>query len=318
MISVILPVYKVERYIGACINSLLRQTYTDYEVVLVNDGTPDSSVDIARNILASQKTIQYQIIETENRGVSAARNTGLAHANGEYIVMLDSDDVIHTDFLKDFADLICKHPDVNVFSCGFTVVGEENCNVFSLGSADVEVCARDTAQIRFFERQIKFLLPALLIKKSFLNAHKLRFDEKVRYSEDVQFIWRCLAYNDTDVVHLHKNNYNYVLHPQSTMTSSGIEKIMTFCGGMERLYRETKGLYCDFVNEMLMPQMYFSMLHGVAKMLRYQDFCVVYDKTNCVAYIQLQKKHGRGIQVRLTAAAMLVSKRIGYTIMRKL
>ncbi len=317
MISVIIPVYRVEKYIQPCIRALLEQSYTDFEIVLVNDGTPDRSAELARELLESQSKLPYQILETENRGVSAARNTGLEHAAGEYVVMVDADDVIDRDFLRDFADLTRKHPDANIYSCGFTVVSEENCETFSYGRGKTELCSREEAQLHFFRRSIKFLLPALLLKRSFLTQHGIRFDEQVRYSEDVQFIWRCLAYNDRELVHLYKNNYNYVLHPGSTMTASGIEKILTFCGGLERLFDETKGMYCETVNRQLVPKMFFSMLHGVAKMLPYPDFCTVYTKAGCKRHMQALVKQNSGLQLRLTAAALLTFRRVGYAVMRR-
>lgn len=318
MISVVIPVYKVEKYIDACIQSLLAQSYRDFEIVLVNDGTPDRSAVFAKEILESQNDIPYQVINTENRGVSAARNTGIEYANGDQIVMIDSDDVIDVNFLFDFAALVKAHPGANIFSCGFTVVDEDHCHTFShKDGMKTKVLTREDSQLAFFYRRIKFLLPTLMLKRSFLIENKIIFDERVRYSEDVQFIWRCLAYNYREVVHLYKNNYNYVLHAGSTMTASGIEKILTFCGGLDRLYEETKGRYCEPVNTNLISKMYFSILHGTAKMLKYNDFKTVYDKANCRNKIisivsSPDKKSG------VVASVLLISKRLGYLIMKVL
>lgn len=315
-ISVVIPVYKVEKYIEACIKSLLDQAYRDFNIILVDDGSPDHSVAIAETLLSNQKEINYQIIRTENRGVSAARNTGLLNAQGEYVVMVDADDVLSKFFLMDFADQIREFPNRNIYSCSFSVVNESDAAFFAERTKKMECFSYQEAQIAFFNRSVKFLLPTLLLKMSFLRENGIRFDEAVRYSEDVQFIWRCLAYNRETVIHSWAKNYNYILHAGSTMTSSGIEKILTFCGGMERLEAETKNLFCEPVRSQLKTRMYFSMMHGAAQMLSFEDFKTLYDKSGSRQYIVRQTKEG-SLVPRTVSLLLLLSKRLGYEITRK-
>ena len=126
MISVILPVYRVEKYIDACIRSVLAQNYRDFEIILVDDGSPDDSSQIAEELLKKDGKVLYQIIHTENRGVSAARNTGIAAAKGDYLVMVDSDDVLSPSFLSEYAGMLKCNPGLDIYSCGFSVVDENN------------------------------------------------------------------------------------------------------------------------------------------------------------------------------------------------
>lgn len=316
LISVVIPVYKVEKYIGACIKSLLDQEYRDFNIVLVDDGSPDRSAEIAETLLSSQKEISYQVIKTENRGVSAARNTGLSNAQGEYAVMVDADDVLSQSFLLDFVNQIREFPDTNVYSCSFSVVDENHATSFAERTNQVECFSYQEAQLAFFNRSVKFLLPALMFRISFLKENGIQFDEAVRYSEDVQFIWRCLAYNRKAVIHSWARNYNYILHSGSTMTSSGIEKILTFCGGMERLETETKNLFCEPVRSQLKTRMYFSMIHGAAQMLSFEDFKALYDKSGCGQYIIQQTKEG-SIVPRMVSLLLILSRRLGYEITRR-
>ena len=88
--SVIVPIYKVEKYLPQCIESVLRQTFTDFELILVDDGSPDNCGAVCKKYEASDKRVR--VITRENGGLSAARNSGIAAANGEYIIFLDSDD----------------------------------------------------------------------------------------------------------------------------------------------------------------------------------------------------------------------------------
>ena len=103
--SIIIPVYNVEKYIGKCLESVMNQTYKDYEVIVVNDGTKDNSMDIVKNY-------PVKIIEQENQGLSVARNTGVKKAKGEYIIFLDSDDYIEKDLLKNINKSLDNNPDL--------------------------------------------------------------------------------------------------------------------------------------------------------------------------------------------------------------
>lgn len=103
--SIIVPVYNVENYIRECLESIKSQTYKDYEVIIVNDGTKDNSIEIA-------KEYPFKIINQKNQGLSVARNTGVKHAKGEYILFLDSDDYLEKDTLKEIEKSLGNTPDI--------------------------------------------------------------------------------------------------------------------------------------------------------------------------------------------------------------
>lgn len=103
--SIIIPVYNVENYIDRCLKSVSEQTYKDYEVIIINDGSTDKSIDIA-------KKYPYKIISQKNQGLSAARNRGVTEAKGEYLLFLDSDDYWEKDLLKELAKNLKDSPDV--------------------------------------------------------------------------------------------------------------------------------------------------------------------------------------------------------------
>ncbi len=98
LISIIVPVYNVEKYLRECLDSILAQTHKNFELVLVDDGSKDSSGDICEEYAAKDSRIV--LIHQENRGLSGARNTGLAASKGEYIIFIDSDDTITVDYLE--------------------------------------------------------------------------------------------------------------------------------------------------------------------------------------------------------------------------
>jgi glycosyltransferase involved in cell wall biosynthesis len=104
MISVIVPIYKVENYLPACLDSILNSTYKDIEVILVDDGSPDGCGAICDRY--AEKDSRVRVIHQPNQGVSAARNAGLDAAKGEYIAFVDSDDVIHPQMMETLLNLI--------------------------------------------------------------------------------------------------------------------------------------------------------------------------------------------------------------------
>ena len=97
-ISVIIPIYNVEKYLRRCLESVQNQTFQDWEAICVNDGSPDNSADIVREFAA--RDARFKLVNKENGGLSDARNAGMAVASGEYILYLDSDDFIHPQTLE--------------------------------------------------------------------------------------------------------------------------------------------------------------------------------------------------------------------------
>ncbi|MBR0425241.1 MAG: glycosyltransferase family 2 protein [Clostridia bacterium] len=118
MISIIVPVYKVEPYLRQCVDSILGQTYRDIEVLLIDDGSPDRCGEICNEYEA--KDGRVRVFHTENRGLSAARNLGLAEAKGEYIGFVDSDDWIEPDMYEVLLRRI-EETGADISTCGFWI-----------------------------------------------------------------------------------------------------------------------------------------------------------------------------------------------------
>ena len=98
LISIIVPVYKAEKHLSECIDSIISQTYENFELILIDDGSPDNSGKICDEYAEKDKRIRA--IHKENGGVSSARNTGLDNASGEYITFIDSDDFVDKQYLE--------------------------------------------------------------------------------------------------------------------------------------------------------------------------------------------------------------------------
>lgn len=313
-ISVIIPVYKVEAYIEETIKSLIRQTYKDFELLLIDDGSPDRSAQIAESIL-STSDIVFEIIHTENRGVSAARNLGLEKARGEYVIMIDGDDTVADDFLSTYAALLSDFPQSEVYSTSFTVYSDESIIKQPKLDDSIKRYSRDESLIAFYRRRPRFLLPTLLLSREFINKNHLRFDEGVRYSEDVQFIWRVLAFNNNGVVHSSYSGYQYILHAGSTMTASGVKKILTWCSGFDKLDKDIHRYLPEEIRDSFVPMSFFAMLHGASKMLSFQSFRDVFNEADCAS--NLHSPNARiPFGIKMVSKLTTFCPRLGYLIMK--
>lgn len=122
LISIIVPVYKVEKYLNKCIDSILSQSFTNFELILVDDGSPDNCGKICDEY--ANKDNRIKVIHKENGGLSDARNAGIGLSCGEYLAFIDSDDYISTEFIKTLYDL-AKNNDAEISVCDAVLVKEE-------------------------------------------------------------------------------------------------------------------------------------------------------------------------------------------------
>lgn len=118
MISVVIPLYNKEKSIASTLQSVYEQTYKDYEVVIVNDGSTDESLKVVQDFIRKVECGKWKVESQANAGVSAARNTGIMAAKGEYVAFLDGDDIWDKDFLQSMADLIKDYPGKSIYGLG--------------------------------------------------------------------------------------------------------------------------------------------------------------------------------------------------------
>ena len=113
-ISIVIPCYNQSHYLMDAVESILCQTSRDFEVIIVNDGSTDSTQDLAQTILQDNPNFQIQLISQENSGLSAARNTGISMARGKYILPLDADDAIAPTMLEECSEILDKYPSISI------------------------------------------------------------------------------------------------------------------------------------------------------------------------------------------------------------
>ncbi|MCS5489024.1 glycosyltransferase family 2 protein [Algoriphagus limi] len=116
--SIIIPCYNHSKYLNDCFESILCQGFQNWEAILVNDGSKDDTEEIAKKLIKQESRIKY--FYQENRGLSAARNTGMAVARGEYLLFLDADDWLYPDCLKTYSEFLKENPKSELFRCGYS------------------------------------------------------------------------------------------------------------------------------------------------------------------------------------------------------
>lgn len=136
MFSIIVPVYNVEKYLDKCLASISEQTFKEFECIVVDDGSPDNSNDIIDRYV--NKDQRFKVIHQKNMGISAARNAGLAIAQGDYIAFVDSDDYISNEYLEKFA-LKIANTDADIVICGFIEVLKDSQKTVCFEAPSTEV-----------------------------------------------------------------------------------------------------------------------------------------------------------------------------------
>ena len=140
LISVIVPVYKVEEYIKTCVNSIRRQTYHNIEIILIDDGSPDECGVICDQYANLDKRIR--VIHKKNGGLSDARNAGMNIANGEYISFIDADDYVSEYYIETLYKIL-KDNDADMSICGCNIVYDDNGCLVRSESNKTEVCSQE-------------------------------------------------------------------------------------------------------------------------------------------------------------------------------
>ena len=207
-ITVIVPVYNVKDYLPQCIESVLQQTWRNFELLLIDDGSTDGSADICN--LYAEEDLRIRCVHKENGGVSSARNRGLDEAKGEYISFLDSDDYFDPDMLEYLFGLI-ELTGADYAKCPARLVNWPLAEAQEYPESDYKVYSREEAVKNTLIGRLGFTGSAChhLFKKTILNG--VRF-LPARSNEDLDFITR-VSMQAGNVVVTRCSKYNYVFHP---------------------------------------------------------------------------------------------------------
>jgi glycosyltransferase involved in cell wall biosynthesis len=212
LISIIVPAYKVEKYLRRCINSIINQTYTNLEIILVDDGSPDNCGKICDEYAGKDQRIK--VIHKENGGLSDARNRGLDIAKGEYIGFIDSDDWIKEDYIEKLLNLINDY-NADISICNLVKVYNENQQINADYNPEIKIYTNIQALEQYFDKYYTNMVIACckLYKAELING--IRFP--VGKIHEDEFTTHKLLYKANKTVMTTEGLYYYLQRNDSIM-----------------------------------------------------------------------------------------------------
>lgn len=277
-VSIIIPIYNIQEYIKPCLESVLRQTYNDIELILIDDGSSDDSSSICDSY--ANQDDRVRVVHQKNLGVSAARNKGLAVATGEYIMFVDGDDMVDTNMVTCMMDKISINSDCTLVSCAVT----RHYNNFGVSGEKVLRFNKTEASIDMLYMNNMDNGPCAKLIPSKI-AKSIKFNPKITIAEDLDYIYKILQKIDNEVF-INSNLYYYRIAPGSAMTKPFTERrmdgfiatreivshalktgnnrminaakfrhfaeaffVLSSIGGEQRKYREQYNIACDEFNK---------------------------------------------------------------------
>ena len=273
-ISIIVPVYNVERYLRQCIDSILAQTYTDFELLLIDDGSPDNSGNICDEY--AKKDPRIRVFHKPNGGVSTARNMGIDNAKGEYISFIDADDYVEPNFLEEMLNAMNRY-NADLVCCGVWVGVKADGSYVSIRStASDKVFNRKEGLIEMFAMDSFHVWPYnKLYKASIIKGNGLKFPVGIRYSEDQVFVTRYIMLC-FKVVYISKVLYHYVWNETSASKKEALESTFNYCyldmlKANEMIAASIKTLHDKSVTIAMNARFFFTNNQIMKSFLRYYD-----------------------------------------------
>lgn len=212
MVSIIIPCYNVSNFVGHTIDSILLQTDNNWEIIAVNDGSSDSTLQVLNDYAI--KSDKITVVDQINKGVSAARNTGLKYAKGEWVYYCDADDIVNESLIET----------INIQLSGTDMV----CFEFDIiNNKDVRKCKlhrQSTLYKDFLTNRQPIAVFSLAVKKNFLFAHNIKFEENTYYGEDREWIAKIFQ-NNPKINCIKKSLYKYIVREESATLSASRNRV---------------------------------------------------------------------------------------------
>lgn len=274
LISVIVPVYNVEKYLAKCVDSIINQTYRNLEIILVDDGSTDSSGELCDNL--AKKDSRIVVYHKENAGVSSARNLGLDKAKGEFIGFIDSDDYIDPDMYEFLYNDLKKH-NVDISMCGlYHVYANKKDN--QIDKVEFYIFNSEQAISALLEGKLSIVTPGnKLYKKELFDG--LKYDPNIKLAEDalmiVNLLEKCRKVSISTM-----RKYYYYHRTNSITTSSFSDKILDIIDVYAKISEIVKRNYPNIIDraKYRMFWSYFYVLDSLCVSSVRKDYNILFSK----------------------------------------
>lgn len=250
-ISVIVPVYNVKNYLEKCIESILSQSFTNIELILVDDGSTDGSGELCDRYTFDERVI---VIHKPNGGVSAARNVGIDKATGDYICFIDSDDFIEKDYFQVAVNYLEKNNIGVLINNYCSDLGNGNVIYYNANNMLLTMSSFDAILSMVKGRLFNWSSFATFYKNDIVK--KVKFDEGIVYTEDLIYKYNILKVCKDEIMYVPLNKYHYVMRKCSAVRSYSIHKkkdcLKAFKYVMEKEDNEIANV---LINKQYLPQL---------------------------------------------------------------
>lgn len=280
-VSIIIPVYNAENTLTYCLESVFAQTYKDIELIFINDCSTDNSLEIISGFIkkhSSNSNFNCKIIHhKKNKGVAAARNTGLDHATGKYIYYIDSDDTIMPSALAVMIE-VAEANDYDIVGCEWQLRFKEN----SRRMNQPDITSGVDAFLKMTGGILRWNLWLFLVKRSLYEENPFRFKEGMNMGEDMMMMGK-LFLNAQSVHIIHEHFYNYYQTNQNSLTKDMSEKhilqVTENVKELERYVMIEKQLHYDKALHFLKLNIKLPLL-TTGNPLNYQVWCNWFKESN--------------------------------------
>ncbi|MBE6499273.1 MAG: glycosyltransferase [Methanobrevibacter thaueri] len=309
-VSVIVPVFNASKYISKTLNSILSQDFDSFEIIVIDDGSTDNSLEIIEKTLKNTQ-IPHNIIHQKNSGVSIARNAGIQESNGDYLVFIDADDYVTKDHLSslyngktDFSlTLYAKKEGNNI----------KNPDKFNQN----EISTYDFIK-KELKMEITFNFFQLMYKSSIIKNNNIKFTPGIVYGEDTEFAHKALNYGNTIKIN-NRVTYYYVQHPQSAIQTTQFRRfdIVEIFENLAQFYRKNnKEELADLIITSRIPKAIFGNMNFF--FYNNYDFNEVLDKMKELDLLTKLSKFQGDSKFKLKIKLFLLNPKLYYKIWRKL
>ena len=270
-VSIITPVYNVERCIEKTINSIINQSSKNFELLLIDDGSKDKSIEIAENLLINSD-VNYRIIRQENSGVSVARNKGISEAEGEYVCFLDSDDYIHKDYIKLMYEK-ASACNCDLIFCDYTQVDSKDQVLVESTTKFLEdfISGKEGA-LKQLSCDITIGMGSALYKTSIIRENNIFFDSNRKYAEDVVFTVKALL-KMNKIMSLDKALMFYVRWDLSVTNSVSLRHLDCYYSYVDLLkYIDSQGDFKEIKRFLIEYKIPYAIAHVFSVLSKDKDF----------------------------------------------
>ncbi len=249
LVSIVVPIYNVEKFIHRCIDSILQQSYKNTEIILVDDGSPDNCPKICDEY--SRKDSRIKVLHKKNGGLSDARNAGIRIAKGKYIAFVDSDDSIEKDYIKQLYNTIRK-ADADISACGHTVRYENGRTIPHFSNNSFIVQREEALERVLYDDELCAATWAKLYKtKLFKN---IKFPKGENF-EDSSTTYKLILESNKVACDM-KSQYNYLIRSNSIMTTPFSKKDLLLITSWDNMGEEILKIYPHLKNAVIRGKTY--------------------------------------------------------------